>query len=604
MSSIEYRPELDGLRAVAVLAVLVFHLNRELLPGGFVGVDIFFVLSGFLITSVILADLEAGTFSFKRFYQRRIARIAPASLLVLAVVLVVSSMIYTSQDFASTGAVALAAALSLANVKLMLQGNYFEILPDAQPLLHFWSLAIEEQFYFVFPVLLFCGFRWCNGRRSVTALLWILGIASFAACLAATWTKPTWAFYLLPTRAWELVAGCLLAMYAQKTPVRQRQGLSRLQGATGLLIIALSFDVIHESNSFPGAIAGLPVIGTLLCIGACRTRQVASDRLLSQGWLVYVGKMSYSLYLWHWPVYCFVDYGWYTVTPLARDTAKVVLTVGLSVISYTCYEKPIRRYLNQPNKAAVAYISLACGIAAVALAGYHVRRDNYVSADMAAVENGGRVYNEHITRPSVVLMGDSIGSMYGTTLRDIAHELPFRLHVICVDGEDPLPPGLLFEKSIGLLERERPDVTVLAVAWSGKLRHRPESLGQALNEILKYSDQVLLITPPPILPAHATRESIRSSGRATITEEAESTAEREYAKQLLAQHLSDRVHLLDIEKTFVGQNGAIRFTDEFGNQLFQDRTHLSGDGAVLVKEDLRRQVLELIQFSRSDNDTK
>ena len=154
MAAIPYRASLDGLRAIAVAGVLVFHLQKDWLPGGFVGVDVFFVLSGYLITSIIVAESEADRFSFKRFYQRRISRIAPASFLVLGAVLLAAGWIYLPQDFASAGAVATAAAVSLANMKLMLQGDYFEASADAQPFLHYWSLAVEEQFYLVVPLLL------------------------------------------------------------------------------------------------------------------------------------------------------------------------------------------------------------------------------------------------------------------------------------------------------------------------------------------------------------------------------------------------------------------------------------------------------------------
>src|SRR5579871_2879805 len=204
-----YRPEIDGLRSLAVISVFVFHLGGALVPGGFVGVDIFFVISGFLITGLLLANIEAGTFSLVVFYQRRIARIAPALFLVLTFTLAAAGLIYAAQDFGSVGAMASFAAMSLVNMKLIFAGSYFEVSKDAQPLLHYWSLSVEEQFYVFFPLTLALLSR---VKRFRTALILIATAASFASCVILTKASPVWAFYLLPTRGWELLFGALIAL--------------------------------------------------------------------------------------------------------------------------------------------------------------------------------------------------------------------------------------------------------------------------------------------------------------------------------------------------------------------------------------------------------
>lgn len=170
---IKYRPDIDGLRAIAILSVFFFHLNHEWLPGGFVGVDIFFVISGFLITSILYHGCQTGQFSLSRFYQRRIARIFPAFFTVALATIFGASLIYTPQDFASAGANLFAACLSLANVKYMMQGSYFMISPDAQPFLHYWSLSVEEQFYLLFPIFLFITFRY--GHKHLKKYWYFLG---------------------------------------------------------------------------------------------------------------------------------------------------------------------------------------------------------------------------------------------------------------------------------------------------------------------------------------------------------------------------------------------------------------------------------------------
>ena len=171
MSIIKYRPAIDGLRAIAVISVLIFHLDKRLLPGGFVGVDIFFVISGYLITSIIIADCANGKFSFAQFYQRRISRIYPAFFIVSIAILIASFLLYLQQDFASAGATVMAAAFSVTNFKFLLQGNYFEVSQDAQPLLHFWSLAVEEQFYIVFPLIVYLAFRFKVSRITLSRIL-------------------------------------------------------------------------------------------------------------------------------------------------------------------------------------------------------------------------------------------------------------------------------------------------------------------------------------------------------------------------------------------------------------------------------------------------
>ena len=290
-----YWPEIDGLRTIAVISVFAFHLDAGLLRGGFVGVDIFFVISGYLITTLLLNDIEDGHFSIFRFYQRRIARIAPASFLVIAITMISGYFFYSAQDFAFLGTNGLAAAFSFINLKLLLAGNYFKISPDAQPLVHYWSLAVEEQFYILFPVLLYAITS--VTRRPLTMLISCCAL-SFACCVAITPTAPIAAFYLLPTRAWELLVGSSLAIAKKRySQLGQRQSSTCL--AAGLIGIVLAFFFIR-SDGFPGWIAGSPVAGSALILLGIGTAGGVSQRFLAHPAMVFFGKRSYSLYLWHW----------------------------------------------------------------------------------------------------------------------------------------------------------------------------------------------------------------------------------------------------------------------------------------------------------------
>jgi peptidoglycan/LPS O-acetylase OafA/YrhL len=315
---VQYRPAIDGLRAVAVLAVCIFHLKHRWLPGGFVGVDIFFVISGYLITSILLREYEHNSFSLGKFYQRRIARLFPAFFTVALVTLIGAFFLYSDQDLASAGANLAAASLSVANLKFMFQGNYFVLSPDAQPFLHYWSLSVEEQFYLLFPVTLLL--LYLKAKRHKTLVLAILCGTSLLACVALTHTKPDWAFYLLPTRAWELLAGSILANVANtaNTQTQARRQLWASLQLAGLAIVAISLFAINESSTFPGYLAMLPVLGTACVLGPYKLPNGLAEKLLSWRPMVFIGRMSYSLYLWHWPIFSLVDYKFYLASSSFR----------------------------------------------------------------------------------------------------------------------------------------------------------------------------------------------------------------------------------------------------------------------------------------------
>jgi peptidoglycan/LPS O-acetylase OafA/YrhL len=582
---------LDGLRAVAVGAVLVFHLDRSWLPGGFVGVDVFFVLSGYLITSILLAEALQGRLSYAKFYQRRIARIAPASFCVIAATLVAAILVYNAMDAASTGAVAVAAALSAANMKLMLQGNYFEVLADAQPLLHFWSLGVEEQFYFLLPAFLHICVRLDRRLRVLTAALVTLFILSFVACIGLTSTRPTWAFYLLPTRAWELIAGSLLAVAAtksQESPQENAPSWSSVLGFLGLAILGASFVFVHEGKGFPGYVAAVPVIGTLLCIGRRYTTDSFAERALAHPAPVFIGKVSYSLYLWHWPVYSFVDYGLYNWAVTPRIALKVVLTLLLSAASYFLIEVPARKSLNQPANRRLAYGLFLIMVIGGVLAGLAVRREFYVNAHPSQVRSGGISYPAAPQAPKIVLVGDSNGSMYGRTLRDLCAEKGWSLNVLSVAAGEPFADTPLHTDTIAAIRKLKPDVVVIGAGWSGKLNTDEEQIDRFVDEILEVTDGVVLLTQPPILESNTLRDAIRHGRQPPYFEE-EARAELRAYTNGLVRSLADsdqRIALVDVENLFAVEPGVVRFTDNAGRQLWQDATHLSGVGADLVRDPL------------------
>lgn len=341
-----YRADIDGLRALAILPVLLFHLGVPGLPGGFVGVDIFFVISGFVITRGLWADLDTGRFSLGSFYERRVRRLLPALGATLAVttlaawlILLPPSLIHYSQSLA-------ASAVSAANLFLWVGSSYFA--PDARqiPLMHLWSLAVEEQFYLLLPLLLAAGHR--RFRRACGPALLAVALISFALNLALLPIAPSATFFLLPTRLWELLAGALLALY----PVRAGPGWWRhAAAAAGVALIALPVLYYNELTPFPGIAALPPVLGAaaLILAGSFQGdshRATPITRLLAYPLLVFVGRISYPLYLVHWPIIVLIR----EVTMREPSGATIAAMIAASV----ALAWAIQRWVEQPLRHAKA----------------------------------------------------------------------------------------------------------------------------------------------------------------------------------------------------------------------------------------------------------
>lgn len=584
-STVQYRPAIDGLRAVAVLSVFIFHLKHQWLPGGFVGVDVFFVISGYLITSILLREYERKSFSLGKFYQRRIARLFPALFVLALFTLIGASFIYSAQDLASAGASLTAVTLSVANLKFMSQGNYFTISPDAQPFLHCWSLSVEEQFYMLFPLALL--FLYLKANKYKTLILVILCGSSLAACILLTRTKPQLAFYLLPTRAWELLAGSILANISERGVASHRRLWGWLSAA-GLALVFASLFVMNERSPFPGYLAILPVLGTVCFIGPYRTSSGLAERLLSWRPMVVIGQMSYSLYLWHWPIFSFVDYRFYLASPLFRLVLKVVLSVTAATLCFSLIENRGRVFFNDPRRRPMAFAFLGCALVVFVPLGIAVRRANYVETEPKNVAQGGLVFDRDGKNGSMVLMGDSNGSMYGTIAREVSGKLGLRLNIISVAAGNPLPVSSgqqpqLWLDSLVTVRREKPDFLVLVCNWQEKIKEDNGRLRMAIDNLKPYARYLILVTQPPRLPDVANRESIRNGSRPPFVEDPEERAERIASNAFVKSFNGNDVIVIDIEHLFTTDDGRVSFTDSYGHELYQDKGHLSAAGAELVK---------------------
>jgi peptidoglycan/LPS O-acetylase OafA/YrhL len=334
----KYRSDIDGLRALAILPVVAFHAGLPVFSGGFVGVDVFFVISGFLITSVIAAEMAAGNFTISGFYERRMRRLFPALFLVIATTLVVGWLIYTPLLYKALSQSAIWAALFGSNFFFWNESGYFSGASATKPLLHTWSLAVEEQFYVFFPLLLLFLRRF----QHWTVLLVLSGLAiiSFVASVVMVARAPDFAFYLLPTRFWELLLGALLAFAAPAalTQMWQRTFLAVL----GFLAILLPALFYTAETDFPGLAALPPSLGTVALIYA-GTATFGGWNPLSSRLAVFVGLISYPLYLWHWPLIAFWVYWTGASLSMAHGALVVALSFLLAWLTFRYVERPFRK---------------------------------------------------------------------------------------------------------------------------------------------------------------------------------------------------------------------------------------------------------------------
>ena len=374
-----YRPDIDGLRAVAVLAVMLYHSGNTPFSGGYIGVDVFFVISGFLISGLVVHDIQTGRFSLATFYERRIRRIFPAFFTVAIAVGLAGAWLYDAKTFSDLWVSIAAATGSLANLLFYSQAGYFDGPSLLKPMLHTWSLSVEEQFYLVLPLTLFFIFKYA--RRWLMPILGLLLLISLGWSIYVVQVDRDAAFYMAWLRAWELLVGALVTL----RPVRLKPWLANLLAGAGLLAILASSLLYTDATLFPGLSALAPVLGTALVINSGMHGDTLVGKMLGLPPLVWIGKISYSLYLWHWPLLVMARY--IAITPLAGRYYAVwwALTFALSFLSWKFVETPFRQksFLPSPRifyaAAAIGALILAGTWLVVGTQGLPARIDLQVS---------------------------------------------------------------------------------------------------------------------------------------------------------------------------------------------------------------------------------
>jgi peptidoglycan/LPS O-acetylase OafA/YrhL len=508
---LRYRADIDGLRALAVLAVILFHTFPNELPGGFVGVDVFFVISGYLITQIILEDLDSGAFTAASFYSRRVRRIFPALILVLIATFAFGWHYFLPMELASLGKNILASALFSANLMLLSEVNYFDVAAHVEPLLHLWSLGIEEQFYLVWPLLL-----WSLPRRGLFLATFTILAASFILNIAMIAHHPSETFYLPFTRAWELMAGAALAQTS-----REDEHFDDLLAAVGAAALALSFLLINTKTPFPGWAAAVPVAGTLFLIrseGSYLNRVVLSNRAA-----IHIGVISYPLYLWHWPLLVFAEVlKFKRLTDLERGLV-IALTFFLAWLTYKFVERPIRSgrvRFARPLVVSMAALAVAAMVPAL---GYGPALPDRISRMITPLDpreglrvgecmllDGSKVeFSPNCVdqkHPLVAIWGDSTASALVPGFRNLQTSRQFGIAQFTVSSCPPLliRSGSMTEfcleqnrKIVDLIRGNSPDIVMLHANWGAN--DNAESLRPTIEALRALNiRRIVILGPVPV----------------------------------------------------------------------------------------------------------
>lgn len=619
----KYRPEIDGLRALAVVPVMLFHAGIPHFEGGFIGVDVFFVISGYLITTIILEDLKKDRFSLITFYERRARRILPALFLVIACSLPFawSLMLPTQLRDFSTGTIAV--ILFVSNVLFWRTTNYFSPASEINPLLHTWSLAVEEQFYLIFPVFLFVMWRYLR-----TWAPWAVALVAFSSLLLCEWAVrevPTAAFYLSPSRAWELLAGSLVAFSAGRTEFKKSELFSLL----GLSAIVIPIFAFKTNTPFPGHFALFPVVGTALLILFAGSTSTLGQLLASRP-LVWTGLISYSAYLWHQPLLAFARL-WdpsSSPSPLVMITLCAIALV-LAALSWRYVEQPFRtkgrisRTQVFTFATAGAVLFLALGVSGILTNGYNKARfsaNDRAYLDTLLEDNPSYVrkrFNERLSAElknerserRVLLVGDSYAQDLMNALSEAGLSKLYEISTFTVDFEC----GNLFVDSARLLPHQpssirarcarqvlignehiqrqlkNADEVWLASAWQDwQIAFIPESL----RYLAAHTEGQVLLFGRKKFPAFIPTKFKGLSAK----ERAESTGDIDEAtgNQLaLAMRIVPAATYVDVQAMLCnGSHKTCSLFDENGMLKTFDGSHLTHYGASVLGEGLKGRLLD------------
>ena len=611
------RPDIDGLRALAVLPVAVFHAQPHLARWGFVGVDVFFVISGYLITLILLEGLETGRFSFREFYSRRARRIFPALAVVLAATFIAGLVVLLPREMALLGAHVAAGGGFVANLLLWSEAGYFDWSSATKPLVHLWSLGVEEQFYIAWPMVL-----WLLGRRprALAIACFALPLASFGWNAFVARSDAVADFYSPLCRVWEILAGGSLAWIALHRPAWLSRG-AQARSLLGVAALAVAVAFIDETRAFPGAWALAPVAGAWLLVSA-GPRAWINRVVLGNPALVAIGLVSYPFYLWHWPILVFARLS--TGAALESYIAWTCLAAALvlAAITYRWIERPLRFGGRGPAKAlalgAAMAILVVAGLVAAWQDGFPRRVPAIVPADVRPFldapfdfraawrsstcfldpEQGRDAFDECPDRyghPGLLLWGDShaahlypgIAGRYGAKYQIVERTASSCPPLLDTDIPNrPLCRGIN-ERVIEEVERHRPEVAVLSARWFTPGYYKWDGLERAMERLRAAGvKRIVLVGPSPIWRHRLQRELYlaylrdRSQGLPSRLADATYPIHTQVGPQLEALAGAHGVLYVDSERLLCDATGCLaRAGDGPGGVLFWDEGHYTPAGS-------------------------
>ncbi|MEQ1767761.1 MAG: acyltransferase family protein, partial [Methylotenera sp.] len=582
--------------------------------GGFVGVDVFFVISGYLITSILLAELEAGRFSILNFYERRARRILPALFFVMLICIPFAWLWLLPQDMKTFTRSLIAVAGFVSNIYFWQTSGYFETAAELKPLLHTWSLAVEEQYYLFFPIFLM--FTWKYGKRWIFATLIVIALLSLALAQWGSVAKPDATFYLLPTRVWELLIGALLALNLAKENQRHfSKVINEIIALIGLLLLIVAIFLFNKQTPFPGFYALMPTIGTALII-FCASSQTFVGRLLGHKYFVGIGLISYSAYLWHQPLYAFARYN------SADEPSKwlfISLTVAAIVLAYFSWkyiERPFRDKRRYSRRQIFAFsasgiaLFVAFGLAGHITKGFQPSSDNkielpWLECDSPQMVNGLCMFGNFSASETIVLVGDShlahLSKAILTAFGD-RYRIVYISCGSCFFGENLRFDNLAYDVSklkearnqIALLKDYNIKAVIRGQRWHGYGIDTENEIVDAVEDSIHffgvpYGKMIIVGSTQDIDYRCHVGKHLKSLVTRTCKSFPESTAINENFLQVTRKLAGkSKLHFVYPYERLCSKGECLIFSGSEANYI--DNHHLSKRGASFVMEDIRKQM--------------
>lgn len=625
-NTLRYRPDIDGLRAVAILSVVLFHAFPTVFHGGFIGVDVFFVLSGFLISCVIFRSLKRNDFSFIDFYAHRTRRIFPALITVLLATFAIGQYVLLPDELRQLSKHVTTGAVFIQNFVLWQENGYFDTASQLKPLLHLWSLAIEEQFYLIYPFVIFIAWRF---RLNLLYAIIFFCACSYALNIHSVNSDPVRTFYLPQTRFWELFAGALLAHLHTFKPQRLKLAsashiyqLHNVFSVTGLVMLLASIVTIREDIGFPGWWATMPVAGTMLLIQA-GPQGIVNRWILANKAMIFVGLISYPLYLWHWPILSFASIVESETPALPIRVAAVILSFGLAWLTFVFVEKPIR----YGRRSKLTMTLLCLSLITLAIIGQYSRlklgqEHGNSLPDSGAVTDAYCVSNFKPTGdlcrvgikapPTTIVIGDSHAYRFFLGLRERqidgqSSDNPMLFgQTACpypaVAGSDCAKP---FESVFNIVESTASIKTIVLTSVSirhyiqhnrfdgvsAPYRSWEEMLDNAFTKFERMGRSVVIVIDNPMLdfdpkqcdvrPFRLTKNNLRQD--CNVSARSYFNTEADYRKAIFdAAKKHPNVRVLDAASVFCDNERCSAMKS--GQLLYDDNNHLSMHGVRLLVE--------------------